>query len=327
MSSERRKLRPFDVPPALGQFLDKVQLVVGEDEGVFVEASGRRVVSDGELRSGRFALSLERDALAFGDLLTRATTAASEEYGEGAVGLVVVVASGYLKIAEIAVRCPLEDIGRVVSLTEGAPVRAFNSIFHGCDIDAALVLMDDLEEHILRPWRKGTWLSRARFELRTGLDGAGFNVLPLTDDLRSELRVDKKTLRFVDLGETPLEMPATSSVTLYVDSDLLARLNREMSKGWAIAFSDQLAIDVLSAIAIRSVADTNIHDKEWTEIEETLLGSLIAMVDARNSGSDTEIAKRRTELLEELRNQPNRFLARIEGVVEMRDNGKRLVGG
>ena len=54
-------------------------------------------------------------------------------------------------------------------------------------------------------------------------------------------------------------------MNLYVDSDLLARLNREMSKEWAIAFSDQLAVDVLSAIAHRSLADPGIHTAEWTD--------------------------------------------------------------
>ena len=327
MSTERRRFRPFEVPVALGHFLDDARLLIGGDEEIYVESSSRRVVSDGELRSGSFALALTPDATGFDQLHSHATAVAVEEYGEHAVGLVVLVGSPYLKIAELVLQLPLADVERVVPLTRGAPASPFRAVIHGCDIEAALVLLADLEEAELRPWRKATWLSRARFELRTGLDGAGFNVLPLTDELRSEHHLPKKTLRYVELGTSPLELSASSAVNLYVDSDLLARLNREMSKSWAVAFSDQLAVDVLSAIALRALADPTIHDKEWTEVEDSLLGALIGMVDGNTGGDEAETTRRRQELLDELRLRPTRFLALVEGAVEMRDNVKRIVGG
>jgi hypothetical protein len=327
MSSERRKFRPFDVPVALGNFLDAARLLVGGDEEIYVEASSRRVVSEAELRSGAFSLAVARDPTDFGVLLDQALATAASEYPEETIGLVAVVSSPYLKLAEVVTRRPLDEIERVIPLTNGTPARPFRAIFHGCEVEASLVLMRDLEEAPLRAWRKGTWLCRARFELRTGLDGAGFNVLPLTDEIRTEHHLSKKTLRYVDLGLSPLELSPASAVNLYVDSDLLARLNREMSKSWAVAFSDQLAVDVLSAIALRALADPGIHEKEWTEVEDTLLGSLIAMVDGNTGGDEAEIARRRQELLDDLRARPNRFLAHVEGALEMRDNVKRIVGG
>lgn len=328
MSSERRTYRPFDVPVAIERFLDDARLLVDGDEDVYVEGSSRRVVGDTELRSGAFTLALGRDDAALTERLDQALAAADDHlHGADSVELVVVVTSGYLKLADIAIRRPLADVERLMALTNGAPARAFRSIFHGCDVEAALVLATTLDESPLHPWRRGTWLSRTRFELRTGLDGAGFNVLPLTDDLRTEHHLPRKTLRYVDLTISPLELAATSAVNLYVDSDLLARLKREPSKNWAVAFSDQLAVDVLSAIAIRAVADPEIHDKEWTEVADTLLGSLITMIDGNTGGDEAETARRRQDHLDQLRNHPNRFLALIEGAVEMRDTGKRIVGG
>lgn len=311
---------------AIGHFMDEARLLVGADEEIYVEASSRRVVSDGELRSGTFALSLARSAAEFDEFITRASEAEAETFSPGAVGLAVVVSSPYLKLADVIVRTPLAEVERITVLTSGTPARSFEAIFHGCDVEAALVLLEDLDAVALQPWRKGTWLSRARFELRTGLDGAGFNVLPLTDEIRSEHHLHRKTLRYVDLNISPLELSLSSSVNLYVDSDLLARLNRQMSKSWAVAFSDQLAVDVLTAIALRSLADPTIHDREWSEVADTLLGAVIGMVDGNTGGDETETARRRQELLEELRFRPNRFLALIEGAVEMRDNGKRIIG-
>jgi hypothetical protein len=327
MTSERRKFRPYELPVALGHFLDESRLLVGNDEGIYVEPFGRRVVSDTELRAGAFSLALAPNTEAYAELLDQAVAVASEEFGAETVGLVVVVSSSYLKLAEVVLRRPLVDVARVMPLTNGVPARPFGAVFHGCDVEAALVLLDDLDEGPLKPSRKGTWFSRARFELRTGLDGSGFNVLPLTDEIRAELHLHRKTLRYVDLGVSPIELSASSAVNLYVDSDLLARLNREMSKSWAVAFSDQLAVDVLSAIALRAVADPSIHDKEWSEVEESLLGALITMVDGNTGGDEAETTRRRQDLLEELRTRPTRFLALVEGAVEMRDNTRRLVGG
>jgi hypothetical protein len=325
VSRDRRKFRPYDIPVGISRFFDDAELVIGNDETIFVAAGNRRVVSDHELRSGSFSLSLARDDAAFEELVQRAIEAAGDTVDS--VGLAVVATSAYLKLADVLVDRPLREIDRITPLTDGAAARSFHAVVHGCDVEAGLVLRNDLDDAPLRPWRKATWLSRARFELRTGLDGAGFNVLPLDDERRAELHLPKKTLRYVALEESPLELAAAAAVNLYVDSDLLARLNREMSKGWAVAFSDQLAVDVLSAIANRALVDTNIDEADWTQIEESLLGAVIAMVDGNAGGSESEVTRRRQDLLDTLRSHPTRFLALIEGAVEMRDNVKRIVGG
>jgi hypothetical protein len=325
MSKDRRKFRPYDIPVGVSQFLDDAELVIGDDETIFVAAGNRRLVSDQELRSGAFSLSLARDEAAFEELLER--TIASAGDAAEVMGLAVVATSSYLKLADVLVDRSLRELDRLIPLTNGTPARSFRAIVHGCDVEVGLVLREDLGEAPLKAWRKATWLSRARFELRTGLDGAGFNVLPLDDERRAELHLPRKTLRYVALEESPLELSAAAAVNLYVDSELLARLNREMSKGWAVAFSDQLAVDVLTAIANRALADPNLDATDWTGAEDTLLGAVIAMVDGNSGGTESEVTRRRQDLLDTLRSHPARFVALIEGAVEMRDNVKRIVGG
>jgi hypothetical protein len=326
MSVERRRFRPFDVPAPVARFLDDARLLIGTDSDEYVESSSRRVVDPVELRSGAFSLEIARDDVTFTDLLEAASDAATK-YADGVVDLVIVASTSYLKLSEIVRRTPLDQVERVMQLTNGAVPRPFRAIHHGCDVEAYLLLSDGRNETPLEPWRKGTWLGRARYELRTGLDGAGFNILPLTDDRRAEFHLSDKTLRYVALDESPLDASSTTAVNVYVDGELLARLKREPRKSWAKAFSDQLAVDVLTAIAVRALVAANIREVEWSDVDETLLGSLIAMVGGKPTGDAATVAKRRQELLTTLRDHPHRFLGLIEGACELRDSIKFIVGG
>lgn len=326
MTTERRTFRPFDVPDAIGGFLSGARLIIGTDPDEFVEASSRRRVDASELRSGAFSLEIAPDESSFASLRTAAIEA-SLEYGEGAVELAVIVSSSYLKWADIVVRSSLNDVARSTPLTEGQPGSAFGAVHHGCDVDVYLVLGTTREHEPLQPWRKGMWLSHARFELRTVLDGVGIDLIPLTDELRTQFALPAKTLRYVALDESPLEASSTTNIMLYVDGELLSRLRREPRKNWAKAFTDQLAVDALSAIALKAVADPDIRAADWGSVRDTLLGSLIVMIGGRPSHDADQIEHDRQALLDRLRNEPLKFMALIEGALEMRDTVRLIVGG
>ena len=51
------------------------------------------------------------------------------------------------------------------------------------------------------------------------------------------------------------------------------------------------------------------------------------MVDGNTGGDESDVTRRRQDLLDTFEAHPTRFLALIEGAVEMRDNVKRIVGG
>jgi hypothetical protein len=101
-------------------------------------------------------------------------------------------------------------------------------------------------------------------------------------------------------------------------------LNKTPRKNWARAFTDQLALDVLTAVAFRAVADPQIRDATWDSIQDTLLAALLSMVGGR-PGSDP--GDHYQPLLDLLRTDPLKFVARIEGALEMRDSAKLIPGG
>jgi hypothetical protein len=315
------------VPADVHHFLEGAHLLVGDDRDDPVEPSTRRALDAADLTAGRFSVEVTPDDESFSSLLQAALAASNGAYGQDAVELVVVVSAPYLKLTNVTVRTPLANVERVIDVSDGRSVAAFRAVHHGCDIEAFLVTARPLEEQPLAPWRKATWLSRVRFELRTGLEGVGFNILPLTDEERSARSLSPQTLRYVALDESPLEASSTTVVNLYVDSDLLARLKREPRKSWAKAFTDQLAVDVLTAIALRAVGDRAIDEAEWSALQDSLLGALIAMVAGKPGENEDETTRQRQLLLETLRDDPHRFVALIEGALEMRDSAKFIVGG
>ena len=319
MRTERKTFRPFDVPGPLESFLDEARLRIGDSPEI-IEPGARRRVDPPELRTRDFTLELTEDDASFGEAINAAVEAATV-YGEDALEFVVVVSSAYLKLWDIVVRTPLGDLERTFRLRD-SEARGFDAVHHGCDVEASLVLKEEIEQELLRPWRKGTWLSRATFGLRTGLDGLGFTILPLTDEKRTELSLPSKTLRYAVIEESPLEAASVATVTLYVDAELLAHLNKTPRKPWARAFTDQLAVDVLTAVAMRAVADPNIQDASWDAVEDKLMGSLLMMVGGRPNGRTKEHYE---ALLDMLRSNPLDFLTRIEGALEMRDSGKLIV--
>ena len=320
MRTERKTFRPFDVPAAIESFLAEARLRIADSPEV-VEPGTRRRVDPAELRLRDFRLELAENDASFGEAID-AVVEASAVYGEDAVEFVVVVSSAYLKLSDVVVRKPLIDVERSLTLTDG-DARGFGAIHHGCDVEAFLVLKNEIDQQPLQPWRKGTWLSRATFGLRTGLDGLGFTILPLTDEKRTELSLPSKTLRYVVIEESPLQASSVATVTLYVDEELLAHLNKTPRTSWARAFTDQLAVDVLAAVAMSALADPNMKEVSWEAVDGTLMGSLLMMVGGRPDGS----AKEHYEaLLDVLRANPLDFLARIEGALEMRDSGRLIVG-
>jgi hypothetical protein len=326
MSSERRVFRPFDISEALARFLSEARLIVGGDTADAIDGFTRRGLDAADLAAGNFKLEIARDDERFAELMHTARLAEAEGFGEGNSELAVVVTAPYLKLMDVTVRKPLAEVERLIEVAPGTRPAGFRAFHHGCDVDAYLVLADEVEERPLTPFRKATWLSRVRFELRTGLEGVGFNILPLTDAEREAFHLSTQTLRYVALDESPLEASSSAVVNLYVDSDVLFRLKREPRKNWAKAFTDQLAVDVLTAITIRALADRSVHEMEWVDVEDTLLGALIGMVAGRPTGDDTEDERQRQTLLEQLRQNPHRFVSLIEGAVDMRDSAPLIVG-
>lgn len=313
---EERRFRPFDVDRRVEGFFRECRLLVAGNPDVYVDADQVRTVTESELRSGGFFLELTRDEVSFAELIDGFRSGLREWRDAKSVGLVVVASSSYLKLAEIILMAPIDEVQRVIDLTTVPVAEPFHATTHGCDLDASLVLLRDGSPEPLEPWRRGTWLARTRFGLRTAIEGFGYAIQPLTDDVREELALPSKCLRFVDVRGSVLD--AGGGVDVFVDADLLARLEKESSRPWAIAFTDQLVLDFLTAVVINAMAADELESRTWDDIAGTLLGKTIELV-ARTSDAATLAT-----YLGDLRSEPSRFIAKIEGTLDMRANARRI---
>ncbi len=317
---EERRFRPFDVDKRVERFLRETRLVVAGNADVFIELNQTRTVTESDLISGHFAVEFARDEASFVEIHDDLKAGISAWEDSKEIGLIVVASSGYLKLAHVLCLVPVDELTRQVELRGETVAEPFQATYHGCDIDVSLVLLNECVPRPLEPWRKGTWLTRGKFGLRTSIDGFGYVILPLTDEVREGLKLPATCLRYIDIPLSPLDMTTAvgTNVDVYVDADLLARIEKESSRPWAVAFTDQLALDFLTAIVLRAVSTPDLKTVEWDEVSGTLLGSVIELV------AKTSDAATLQQYLEELRDEPNRFIANIEGALDMRANAKRL---
>ncbi len=313
------RLRPFNVPPPVEGFLKNAKLHVADSDEVFVEANQQLTVTEAQLRAGTFQLRISDDEAAFIDAVRDAEVPLNTVADLTNVGLVIVASSPYLKLAQIVFQEPWGGFGRTINLGAHGMPDAFRCIHHGCEIGVHLVLRDEATKAPRSPWRKGTWLSSVAFKLRTESEGFGFSLIPLTDEIRDDKQLPRKALRYVELPGSPMEIDSSANIGIYVDASLLGRLEREASTKWAIAFQDQLVIDLLGAVAMHALA-AGLDDCSWHDVKTSLLGSVIEMVAGKDGDPRCE------ELLSALIVNPSVFMAAAEGVLEMTDNVMRLPG-
>ena len=319
---EERRFRPFDVAKSVEEFFKDARLLVAGNPDVYIDERQSRTVTESDLTSGHFVLELARDGDSFADLKAKLREGVGDLGPNADVGLVAIATSKYLKLAEVVLIEPIEDLERLIDLRRGPVAEPFQATHHGCDIDVALVLLNERPELPLEPWRKGTWLACTKFGLRTSIDGFGYVLLPLTDEERAERNLAPTCLRYIDVRDSLGEAGGGTggNVDVFVDADLLARLEKESSRPWALAFTDQLALDFLTAIIVHALAAPDFAELDWEAVSGTLVGNVLELV-AKTSDEATLQVR-----LDELRNDPNRFLASVEGMLDMRANSKRLVG-
>jgi hypothetical protein len=320
---EERPFRPFDIDARVEGFFRDARLLVAGNLDVFVEAGQSRTVTEPELTSGNFQLELARDGRAFDQLMDELRSGIEPWGDPRSIGLLIIASSSYLKLAQIVICESIDEVSRLVDLGTDPVADPFLATHHGCDIEVSLVLLEQAAMSDFEPWRKGTWLARSKFGLRTSIEGFGYLLHPLTDEERVRMSLPSGCLRYVDVPVSPLDESAGAggSVNVYVDADLLVRLEKESSRPWAIAFTDQLALDFLMAIVLRASAVPEFREVEWGQVSGSLLGSVIEAV-AKTSDAETL-----EHYLYRLQEDPNRFVAMIEGMLDMRANSKRMQVG
>ena len=316
MSFESRTVRPF-----LGTSLDKILSSTTFQFGEQVcEADSGIIVADPEAfsrSSGRIVWAPESGLTDFTEALLRGSSDLGVE--PSAVGLLAIASTSYIKRSEIVYLCPLSDLDRldrVTEVTEGGRPVALRTGFHGAVVEIYLLLLRQLEKRPLRPWRKGTWISRAKFGINVDKGAVLFRPIPLDDDLRRSLGLPSGTARFINFEDHDVLEPYESSSPprFYVDSDVLRELGARQASPIARAIQAQLVQDFVTAVIHRGTSETGAESRSWEDIEDSLLGKVVRFAAGTRASRDD-----RQLLLKKLSDDPERMLAQSEHAVGIRN--------
>lgn len=333
MSSERRIVRPYVGVDRFQAVLDKWMLRIGPD---LLEAGEQRTISSSSylVDPPVILVAPDNDAL---ESVQKELAAATEAMGlePSDVELVVIAATPYLRLADIVHRRSLDDsyaVPREIGVRSVTPPpRAMQTPSGGCDFDVYFTLAQQRAPEPLQPSRRGTWLGRTRFSLRTEFGEVGFTPRPLTADVREQFELPAETMRYVYVldPEALLQDDITSAVELYVDETVLAVLNQSPHTPAARFFQRQLYLDVMVAVVNEVRASDNLRAMELAELDGTVLGRIVVSAAGRGRTGEnaTQLENRREQALRWLRDRPQQFLALVESTCAPIDDLRHAIGG
>lgn len=317
MSSETRLVRPFSGGEEFQRMLDACSLRCGD-----------RVVEGGT----ELPVTLDEYLNHPFNLVFDAADTASAEAGAKAldldladIDLLVLAIAPRLKLVDEVYR---EALGTLAELPTTLPLtgsdrpRALRAPHGGADVRVYFCLNRTLPRRALTPWRKGTWLGRQEFRVRSEVTGTGFVPIRLTDDDRERLGLTQDTARFATLDDgDPFDPdPPADSVKLYVDGELLDRL--ALSAGTSIGryVQRQLFLDAVSTIVFavqqRLREDPMLGDQHIDDFRGSLVHRLTEIVAGKRMDSVTQ--DRRQREFAGIRDDPAAFIARVEAKTGMR---------
>jgi hypothetical protein len=331
MSTEQRTVRPYTGLDRVEEFLSSSFLAVGDERVASGESLTLQLQSFLARQVTLYLAESEEQFESAKEAVLDAIRATGFEPED--IDLLVVMSTPSLKIGDIALRhnfSQLTDLHRVNDLCDPTRPRAMRAPHGGCRVDLFVCLARALERAPLRPWRRSTWLARARFEIGTDLGSFGFTPRPLTDEKREELKLPAGTARFIFLNPDELLDPATDdSIELWVDADLLARITANPKVPAARAFQRQLFIDVVTTTLFTYQQLLKESNLSVEDVHECLLGRLLAFLAGPKSPKETddEHRLRLDALLQLARTRPGKLVAMSEDACDfLKDTNEVLAG-
>lgn len=323
MSSETRFLRPFQGTDRMQALLSGARLRVGDR---YIEGDGRVALTLDEYLNFPIAVELAPDQAQFEDL-RRQFDAAAADMGIplADLELVVITQAPKLKMVDRVCVQPLPDVGslgREIRVDRSSS-RALRAPLGGCDLRVFVCLARERPPQALRAWRRGTWLARQDFHLRSDAGGFGFRPVRLTDELRSELGLAPSTLRYAqvspDVSVFDSEVPA-DAVLVYVDEIVLDRMSNEAASAVGKHLQRQLFMDAAGAIAVRAAIEVASPTASPPVDIDDHRGSLVHAVVGIVAGADGVDGAGRHEVFRRMLEDPVRFVSNLEArLVSRRD--------
>ena len=319
MSGESRLVRPYVGGQEFQQMLDACTLRCA---GQVVAGGGEVSVSLDEYLNYPFSILLDDIDWSLVEL-----GAAALDLAPADIDLLVLLAAPRLRFVDTIFQRDLGDVDALpnhVQLSFPVRPRALRAPHGGADLRIYFCLNKALDQRLLRPWRKGTWLGQQEFRVRSDLSGSGFVPIRMTDDDREHLGIPKDTARFATLDDNdPFDPePATDVVKLYVDGELLDRLAVGAATPVGKHIQRQLFVDATAAIVFaahsRLAEDPALRNQHVDDFRGSLVHKLTEVVAGKSMDSATQDL-RQSEYLR-LCDAPTAFIAQIEAKTGMRND-------
>lgn len=322
MSTEHRDFRPFESMASIDRYLSEWRILVG---GEAVPVGARAILEDDRYLIANIDLVIPSGDHSF-DRMVGEMSADLEriDLTIDDLGFAVNLSTSFLKISEYVHQMPFRDLRSApssLSLTEGQRPEALRAPRSGCTITPIVYLRNEKERAPRRPWRFGTWISRAEFVVETARAFSGFTPLPLTPELKTSMGLAQKTLRFVSLEDlNPLEPGITEdSVKVYVDSSILAKLSAQPKSRGSVAFQRQLFVDAVTAIVDGARSEDDFVDKSWDDVRDSLFGRVVELlIPSKSEPTARESAA--AAYLDMAKQSQTRFMTFIEEVAGVLDS-------
>ena len=322
MSRETRTVRPFR-SRSLENVLDGVRFRFGEEE---CEPGGSILVDDPETfarNRGEIIWAPVDDFAVFKRRVRESSVRL--EVDPSALGLLVTASTTFIRRTQIVLLRSLDDLeslDRVTLITRSERPIALRTGFHGAVVEAYVLLLRRLPRRPLQPWRKGTWLARAKFTIDVDRGAELFRLTPLDNERRVELGIPEKAMRYVDLEDHDLLEPFGNSgpPRFYVDEKCLAHLSARHSSTVGVALQAQLVHDFVAAVVWHSAvnaAELEINTRSWDDIEDSLLGRVL-----RFAAGPSASVEDKQMLLKTACTKPEQVLAKVEHFIDI---GKHLL--
>ena len=331
MNTETREVRPFSDFKELDRLVHGLHLKVGDRT---IGNGNRLVLADEEYR--RLPVKV---VLPNADRLKQHMTAienelASRDLAISDLVLSVNLSSSFLKISEFTHVIPLVDLpsqdDELLLTPEGERPSALRATRSGCGVEVAVLLARQKAAGIGRPWRKGTWLSRATFSLACEAEFGGFVPRPMDASTKADLRIPAGTTRYIVVppGVDPLVDEVTPDVVeMWVDADLLANLSARDKSPSSVAFQKQLFVDAFTSVMFEVRARSDFAERTWTDVVDSMFGKMIAAVAGRTSvDNDEKFNQRCADLMNLLKDDLARFVAHVESFAELTPSVLKSLG-
>lgn len=231
------------------------------------------------------------------------------------ISFTIVATSNYLKILNYKIMTipEIKDSHNSISLAQrGLKERweVFQAPRHGCRITFAAILNENIKNpKPLTPHRKGTWLARADFQLKSEIDETlKLLVEPLNEIERERLKLNKSVSQYIEIKEGTIdpEIENTHAPIMYLDEDLYDLALNFAKTDRSKVFQRKLVLDYITSITYNASKELTESNKTYEEINGSLVASIISGIDKNMSSEEKEM------FLGLIQKEPEKFIATVE---------------